>query len=51
LLLPAVGALLMSLSTVTVAIRARTLRRGRLGADDEQSPVRTKTAAASLPAS
>ncbi|MFC2030060.1 HAD-IC family P-type ATPase, partial [Chloroflexota bacterium] len=53
LLSPAVGALLMSLSTVIVAINAQTLRRTRLGADEEeQSPVPAGTAAATpLPAS
>jgi Cu2+-exporting ATPase len=49
LLSPAVGALLMSLSTVIVAINAQTLRRARLGADEgEQPPMHAGSAAASL---
>jgi Cu2+-exporting ATPase len=48
LLSPAVGALLMSLSTVIVAINAQTLRRARLGDDEEKlPPVRTGTATTS----
>jgi Cu2+-exporting ATPase len=47
LLSPAVGALLMSLSTVIVAINAQTMRRARLGDEEKQPPVRTGTAAAS----